>query len=110
MKKKLMLSIVAALAVSLAGGVARADSPQKGSDKSSSAAKDLDDAEEGTPYSLQYRNRKTSNHSPTNDEIYAGESENPHSVDYANRKDKRFKTSKARPAKPKDQVKSQPGS
>ena len=88
---KLSLPVIAALALSAAGGgVARADatpsSMNEAPSKPHSPTNDeIDAAETGNPASTDYANRKISNHSPTNDEIDSAEIGNPASPDYRNR-------------------------
>ena len=89
---KLSLSLVAALAISAAGGgVARAADPAPSSmDEAppkphSPTNAEIDAAETGNPASTDYPNREISSHSPTNAEIDAAETGNPASPDYRNR-------------------------
>jgi hypothetical protein len=88
---KLGLSLIAALALSAAGGgVARAAPTLTRMDEASpnphSPTNDeIDAAETGNPASTDYANRDISNHSPTNSEIDAAETGNPASPDYRNR-------------------------
>jgi hypothetical protein len=42
-------------------------------------------AETGNPHSVDYANRMSPSHSPTNDEINAAETGNPQSLDYSHR-------------------------
>jgi hypothetical protein len=87
MSSKLALSLAAALALSAASGVARADRGAPSSDETSKAPQsptndEIDAAETGVPASVDYPNRATSTHSPTNDEINAAEAGSPDSLDY----------------------------
>jgi hypothetical protein len=87
MSSKLVLSLAAALALSAASGVARADPNPPSSDGASKASRsptneEIDAAETGVPASVDYPNRATSTRSPTNDEINAAEAGNPDSPDY----------------------------
>jgi len=88
---KLGLSLIAALALSAAGGrVARADpTPSKMDEASpkphSPSNAEIDADETDDPDSTDYANRQISNHSPTNDEIDSAEIGNPASPDYRNR-------------------------
>ena len=77
MSSKLALSLAAALALSAASGVARADpiAPHSPSND------EIDAAETGVPASVDYPNRKTSKDSPTNVEINAAEAGSPDSPD-----------------------------
>jgi hypothetical protein len=86
MSSKLALSLAAALALSAASGVARADSSAPSSDKASKAPHspsndEIDAAETGVPASVDYPNRNTSKDSPTNGEINASEAGSPDSAD-----------------------------
>src|SRR6266403_400683 len=87
---KLSLSLVAALAISAAGGgVARADPAPSSMDEAppkphSPTNAEIDAAETGNPASTDYPNRTISDHSPTNAEIDAAETGNPRSPDYRN--------------------------
>ncbi len=88
---KLSLSVIAALALSAAGGgVARADATPSSMNEAppkphSPTNEEIDANETGNPASTDYANRKISNHSPTNDEIDSAEIGNPASPDYRNR-------------------------
>jgi hypothetical protein len=88
---KLSLSLVAALAISAAGGgVARADATPSSMDEAppkphSPTNAEIDAAETGNPASIDYPNRKISDHSPSNAEVNAAETGNPASLDYRNR-------------------------
>jgi HAMP domain-containing protein len=90
MSTNLSLSLIAVLAVSAAGGAARASANPTGSDESgarpSSPTNDeINALETGKPHGVNYMNREIPRRSPTNDEINALETGNPHSVDYGNR-------------------------
>ena len=104
MASKLILSLMGALALSVAGSsLARAESTpsddgagsqtndsqtkasKKGSKKKGSKKDSLDALERGNPHSVRYKSRKKSTHNPTNAEIDAAETGNPHSVDFKNR-------------------------
>jgi len=87
---KLSLSLIAALALSAAGGgVARADATpsmnETPSKPHSPTNAEIDAEETGVPASTDYANRKIDSHSPTNAEIDAAETGNPESPDYRNR-------------------------
>lgn len=92
MLTKLSLSLTAAIALSVAaGGAARANPIPTSSDEAralphSPTNDEIDAGETGNPNSTDYSNRKISSHSPTNDEINAGETESPESLDYRNQK------------------------
>ena len=91
MFSKLGLTLVAALALSAAGGgVARADATPTSVDEAppkphSPTNDEIDAAETGNPHSTDYAKRKISKHSPTNAEIDAAETGVPASTDYGNR-------------------------
>jgi len=90
MSSKLVLSLAAALTLSAASGVARADPNAPSSDETSQVSRsptneEVNAAETGIPASVDYPNRATSKHSPTNDEIDAAEAGNPYSPDYKDR-------------------------
>jgi hypothetical protein len=74
MSLKLALSLAAALALSAASGVARAEPHSPTNDE-------IDAAETGVPASVDYPNRNTSKDSPTNAEINAAEAGSPDSSD-----------------------------
>jgi hypothetical protein len=75
MSSKLALSLAAALALSVASGVARADP----------TSDEVDAAETELPASVKNANRAASKHSPTNDEVDAAEAESPDSPDEKNK-------------------------
>jgi hypothetical protein len=82
MFSKLSLSLAAALALSAAGGVARAAPIPTSTDEARALAHsptnaEINAAETGNPHSVDYRNRAISSHSPTNDEINAAETGSP---------------------------------
>ena len=82
MSLKLALSLAAALALSAASGVARADPGAPRSVKASKAPHspsndEIDAAETGVPASVDYPNRAT----PTNEQISAAEAGSPDSPD-----------------------------
>ena len=86
MSLKLALSLAAALALSAASGVARADPGAPRSVKASKAPHspsndEIDAAETGVPASVDYPNRKTSKASSTSGEINAAEAGSPDSPD-----------------------------
>ncbi len=99
MASKLILSLMGALALSVAGSpLARAESTssddgaasqtndsQTKASKKGSKKDSLDALERGNPHSVKYKSRKKSTHNPTNAEIDAAETGNPHSVDFKNR-------------------------
>jgi hypothetical protein len=88
---KLSLSLIAALALSAAGGgVARADPTPTSMNEAppkphSPTNAEIDAAETGNPASTDYGNREIDSHSPANSEINAAEVGNPASPDYRNR-------------------------
>ena len=100
MASKLILSLMGALALSVAGSpLARAESTpsddgagsqtndsqtkasKKGSKKKGSKKDSLDALERGNPHSVDFRNREISNHKPTNEEIEAAEKGNPDAIE-----------------------------
>jgi hypothetical protein len=85
MQTKLSISILAALALSVAAGrVARAQTTT--SDQATAPTNDEIDAEEtGSPASVDYPKRTISKHKATNEEIDAAEKGAPASTDYGNR-------------------------
>ena len=90
MSSKLALSLAAALALSAASGVARADRSAPSSDEASKAPHsptndEINAAETGVPASVDYPSRATSQDSPTNDQINAAEAGSPDSPDYKDR-------------------------
>jgi hypothetical protein len=97
MSSKLVLSLAAALALSAASGVARADDNAPDARETSKAKvsptnEQIDAAETGVPASVDYPNREVSKATPaTNQEINAAEADNPYSPD-----------NKDQPAEPSD--------
>jgi hypothetical protein len=100
MLSNLSLSLAAALALSAAGGAARAAaSPTKSVEagaRHSSTNDEINALETGNPHSVDYRNRSIPRQS-TNDEINASETGNPHSVD-SNKGQQRAPTDSSSPA------------
>jgi hypothetical protein len=87
MHTKLSISILAALALSVAAG-ARAQTTR--SDQAAAPSRpptndEINSAETGSPASVDYAKRKISKHKTTNEEIEAAEKGAPASTDYGNR-------------------------
>ena len=91
MSTNLSLSLIAVLALSAAGGAARASanptsSDESGARPSSPTNDEINALEKGNPHSVNYRNREIPRRSPTNDEINAAETDDPNSVDNKDRR------------------------
>jgi hypothetical protein len=105
MPSNVILSLTAAVAVSIAGSSDARAEPTSSSEPATQTADSqvtqpkktkkvkkhpnrtqLEKAERGNPHSVIYKSRKKSAPNPTNEQLQAGASGSPASVDYANRK------------------------
>ncbi len=91
MPTNLSLPLLAVLALSAAGGVARASanptsSAESGARPSSPTNEEINALETGNPHGVNYRNREIPRRSPTNDEINTAETGDPNSVDNKDRR------------------------